>query len=138
VALTKSILKPPESVAVGVGIGVVDAFIFQHFIPNMADVRSAEPHNTDVDAARRQATGACIAVNGLVSLMTRDWNVFLIGGVVTVALSYAAVHANAVNPQTGNMQGTPGQAPAPEDQDNAMPMNAHAPNQSPSAMFLSA
>jgi hypothetical protein len=104
--MLKSILNPSQSVAIGVGIGVVDAFIFQQHLPPMADIRTATPQNTDVDAARRQATGMCIAVNGLVSVMTRDWNVFLIGGVVTVGLSYLTAHANAVNPQTGKMEGS--------------------------------
>jgi hypothetical protein len=112
--MLKSILKPSESVAVGIGIGVVDAFIFQHAVPNLADIRTAAPQNTDVDTARRQATAECIAVNGLVSLMTRDWNVFLIGGVITVGLSYFTVHANAVYPQSGTMS-APGEAPVNTD-----------------------
>jgi hypothetical protein len=99
----KSILNPSQSVAIGVGIGAVDVFVFQQHLPPMADVRTANPHNDDVDAARRQATGLCIAINGLVSVMTRDWNVFLIGGVVTVGLSYLTVHANALNPVTGKL-----------------------------------
>ena len=101
----KSILNPSQAVATGIGIGVVDIFIFERHLPPMADIRTATPNNTDVDSTRRQATGMCIAVNGLVSLMTRDWNVFLIGGVVTVGLSFLTVHANAVNPQTGKMEG---------------------------------
>lgn len=117
-AFFNSILSPSQSVAIGVGIGVVDAFIFAHGLPNMADVRSAKPQNNDIDATRRQATGACIAINGLVSVMTRDWDVFLIGGIVTVALSWLYVHANAVDPSTGRMQGDPYSAPAAE-QDNA-------------------
>ena len=117
-AFFNSILSPSQSVAIGVGIGVVDAFIFSHGLPNMADVRSAKPQNKDVDATRRQATAACIAVNGLVSVMTRDWDVFLIGGVVTVALSWLYVHANSVDPATGKMQGD-AYAPATADQDNA-------------------
>jgi hypothetical protein len=104
-AILKSVLAPSETVAVGVGIGAVDAFIFGQHLPPNADIRTANPHNDDVDAARRQATGLCIAVNGFVSLITRDWNVFLIGGIVTVGLSYLSMHANAVNPATGKMEG---------------------------------
>jgi hypothetical protein len=117
-AFFNSILSPSQSVAIGVGIGVVDAFVFAHGLPNMADVRSAKPQNNDIDATRRQATGACIAINGLVSVMTRDWDVFLIGGIVTVALSWLYVHANAVDPSTGKLQGDP-YSPAAADQDNA-------------------
>lgn len=100
-----SVLDPSQTVAIGVGIGVVDAFIFERHLPPNADIRTAQPHNDDVDAARRQATGMCIAVNGFVSLITRDWNVFLIGGIVTVGLSYLAAHANALDPATGKMAG---------------------------------
>lgn len=103
--MLKSILKPSETIAVGVGIGAVDVFIFTQHLPAMADIRTAQPHNTDVDASRRQATGLCIAVNGFVSLISRDWNVFLIGGIVTVGLSYLATHANALDPATGKMAG---------------------------------
>lgn len=117
-----SLTNPSEVVAIGVGIGVVDAFIFTHALPSMADIRTATPQNNDIDAARRQATGLAIAVNGLVSLMTRNWDVFLIGGVVTAGLSWFAVHANAVNPETGKA-GTPGNAVVSADQDNA---NAYA------------
>jgi hypothetical protein len=106
-----SILNPSQAVGVGIGIGAVDLLIFSHFVPGIADVRSANPQNQDVDATRRQATLYCIGVNGLVSLMTRDWNVFLIGGIVTAAMSWAVVHANTVHPQTGTMQ-SPGESAA--------------------------
>lgn len=106
-----SILNPSQSVGVGIGIGAVDLLVFSHFVPGIADVRSASPQNQDVDSARRQATLYCIGVNGLVSLMTRDWNVFLIGGIVTAAMSWAVVHANTVHPQTGTTQ-SPGESAA--------------------------
>jgi hypothetical protein len=104
----KSVLKPDQSVAIGIGIGVVDLFIFEKALPSMADVRTANPGNTDVETARKQATITAVAVNGLVSVMTRDWNVFLIGGAITASMSWLYVHANAVNPSTGKMsEGTP-------------------------------
>jgi hypothetical protein len=108
-ALPKSILNPSQSVAVGVGISALDLLIFSHFVPSLTDVRSAKPQNSDVETARRQATMYCIGINGLVSLMTRDWNVFLIGGMTTAAMSWLVVHANTVHPQTGTMQ-SPGEA----------------------------
>jgi hypothetical protein len=114
----KSILNPSQSVAIGIGLGAVDAFIFSSHLPNAADVRTANPGNNDVDATRRQAVGLCIAINGLASVMTRDWNVFLIGGIVTVGLAFFYVHANAVDPSTGKMV-EPGNAKAVPEQDNA-------------------
>jgi hypothetical protein len=114
----KSVLSPPEAVAIGVGLGAVDVFIFSQHCASGVDIRTAMPQNDDADACRRQATALCIAINGLVSVMTRDWNVFLIGGIVTVGLSWLQVHANTVHPATGKMS-APGDATVQPDQDNA-------------------
>jgi hypothetical protein len=119
-ALPKSILNPSQSVAVGVGISALDLLIFSHFVPSLTDVRSAKPQNSDVETARRQATMYCIGINGLVSLMTRDWNVFLIGGMTTAAMSWLVVHANTVHPQTGTMQ-SPGES-AQSSNENMYPL----------------
>jgi hypothetical protein len=116
----KSILNPSQAVAVGVGVGAVDLLLFSHFVPSVTDIRSANPQNSDVDTARRQATLTCIGVNGLVSLMTRDWNVFLIGGMVTAAMSWAIVHANTVHPVTGTTQ-SPGES-AQSSNENMYPL----------------
>lgn len=104
-AVLRSVLSPSQSVATGVGIGVVDLFIFDKHLPSMADIRTADPQNSDIDASRRAATLQCIAINGLVSLMTRDWNVFLIGGAITASMSWLVAHANTVHPQTGSVVG---------------------------------
>ncbi len=111
-----SILNPSQSVGVGIGIAAVDLLIFQMHLPPITDIRTAsptnpknpgKPGNPDVESARRQAVVYCVGVNGLISLITRDWNVFLIGGMATVAMSYISAHANAINPQTGKMAGQP-------------------------------
>jgi hypothetical protein len=120
----RSILNPSQSVGVGIGIGAVDLLIFSHFVPSITDVRSANPQNQDVETARRQATLYCVGVNGLVSLMTRDWNVFLIGGAVTAAMSWLVVHANTVHPQTGTMQ-SPGET-ASQANTNMYPLPDYA------------
>jgi hypothetical protein len=113
-----SILNPSQSVGVGIGIGAVDLLIFSMHLPPIADIRTASPTNSknpgkpgnpDIESSRRQAVIYCTGVNGLISLITRDWNVFLIGGIVTVAMSYISAHANAINPLTGKMAGQPAQ-----------------------------
>jgi hypothetical protein len=106
-----TVLNPSQSVGVGVGIGAVDLLIFSHFVPSITDIRSAHPQNDDVETSRRQATIACVGLNGLVSLMVKDWNVFLIGGMVTAAMSWLVVHANHVHPDTGTMK-APGEQAA--------------------------
>jgi hypothetical protein len=119
----KSILNPSQAVGVGIGISALDLLIFSHFVPGVADIRSANPQNTDVETGRRQATIYCVGINGLVSLMTRDWNVFLIGGATTAAMSWLVVHANMIHPQTGTMMG-PGET-AQASNENMYPLPSY-------------
>lgn len=102
--MLKSILNPSQSVAIGVGMGALDLWIFNQHLPPTADIRVATPGDKDVETGRRQATIMAVGINGLVSVMTRDWNVFLIGGAVTAAMSILVAHANAVHPDTGTMK----------------------------------
>lgn len=108
----KTILNPSQSVAIGVGMGALDLWIFNQHLPSTADIRTAPAGNDDVETGRRQATIMAVGINGLVSVMTRDWNVFLIGGAVTAAMSILIAHANAVHPETGTMT-APGEQSAP-------------------------
>ena len=101
----KSILKPEHSVAIGIGVGAVDLLVFNGLLPNTTDIRTANPQNHDVENERRKAVIYCIGINGFVSLITRDWTVFLIGGIVTIGMSYVIAHANEINPATGKMVG---------------------------------
>lgn len=103
--MLKSILKPEHSVAIGIGVGAVDLLVFNGLLPNTTDVRTANPQNADVESERRKAVIYCVGVNGFVSLITRDWTVFLIGGIVTIGMSYVYAHANEINPATGKMVG---------------------------------
>lgn len=103
--MLKSILKPEHSVAIGIGVGAVDLLVFNGLLPNTTDIRTANPQNTDVESERRKAVIYCVGINGFVSLITRDWSVFLIGGIVTIGMSYVIAHANEINPATGKMVG---------------------------------
>jgi hypothetical protein len=98
------LLNPSQSVAIGIGMGALDFLIFSQHLPATADIRTAPAGNDDVETSRRQATIMAVGINGLVSVMTRDWNVFIIGGAVTAAMSILVAHANAVHPETGTMK----------------------------------
>jgi hypothetical protein len=117
-----SILTPSQSVGIGIGIGAVDLLVFEKHLPAMADVRTADPQDTDIDSSRRAATLTCIAINGLVSVMTRDWTVFLIGGAVTVAMSWGFAHANTVHPATGTTAAPGDTAMTPDDATSQYPL----------------
>lgn len=102
--MMKSILKPDGSVLMGVATAALVAFIFKTQLPNTAIIHATEPANdNNIDAARKKATWTSIGTLSAITLLTRDVNVFILGGVVTVALDFNARHANASHPVTGQL-----------------------------------
>jgi hypothetical protein len=93
-----------HAVEVGVAVGLVDTIIFLHFLPAHADVRTAEPFNSDIEASERSALLATTAFTLLVAGFVRSWDTFLIAGAVIVGVDLAFKHANTINPGTGKMQ----------------------------------
>lgn len=93
---------------IGVGAAFVGIMIYNHFLPSIADIRTAQPFNPDVETAERQALFASTAFVLVTAGLTRSIEVFIIGGVAIVLVDYIAKHANAVSPDTGKMvQPTP-------------------------------
>src|SRR5260370_16382066 len=77
----KSIFKAPEgSITVGLAEAAAVYVIYQSALPNHSDIRSADPHNTDVEASRKRAAWKAASILGLVFLITQDLNSFLIAG----------------------------------------------------------
>jgi len=84
----------------GIVVGAVDVLIWRHFVPNVADIRTAEPFNQDIEKAERTALIAGTVFTLVVAGFARSAEVFAIGGLVLVALDFATKHANTTNPQT--------------------------------------
>lgn len=103
-----AILKPPESITVGLAEAAAIYVIYQSALPNHADIRSAPAHNTDIEAARKKAAWTSAAVLGFVYLISRDLNSFLLGGLALAGIDYLTKHANGTNPQTGKLATAPG------------------------------
>jgi hypothetical protein len=101
--LPKSILNPNTSVMIGIANGALIVSIYDKTVPQVAAVRVADPHDGDVEAARKHAAWASAGVLGFVYLLTRDKNAFLIGGLVLAGVDIMVKHANGMNPQTGSL-----------------------------------
>ncbi len=94
-----SILKPDASVQVGLATGAVVGLIYQSHIPLIATIRgNAVPNDGNIEAARKAAAWESAGVLGLVYLMTRDWNVVLIGGFTMAGIDLMAKHHNGSPP----------------------------------------
>jgi hypothetical protein len=107
----KSVFKAPEnSMTVGLAEAAAVYVIYQSAMPNHSDIRTADPHNTDIEASRKRAAWKAASILGLVFLITQDLNSFLIGGAALGGIDLMVKHANAVHPATGKIAGA--QAPA--------------------------
>lgn len=100
----KSVIKAPEnSITVGLAEAAAIYAIYNSALPSHTDIRSADPHNNDVEGSRKKAAWMSAAVLGFVFLLTQDLNSFLIGGLTLSGIDLMVKHANAVHPQTGKV-----------------------------------
>src|SRR5258706_15187708 len=120
-----SVIKAPEgSIAIGLGEAAGVYAIYGAALPNHADIRSADPHNVDIEASRKAAAWKSAAILGLVLLITQDLNSFLIGGAALGGIDYLTKHADGVHPATGKLAGREGAVPA--DNNAAFPLPGYA------------
>lgn len=120
----KSILSPDTSVLLGVANGAIILGIYQHNLPNVASVRTADPHDHDIEAARKASAWTAAAFLAFMFLLTRDRNSFLIGGLTLGAIDITVKHSNGMNPATGKLHAdAPSLAP---EMANVYPMPDYA------------
>lgn len=95
-------LRTPEvSLGMGLATATVVYGIYQGALPNVADVRSLDAHNKDVESAERLAAWTAAGVVAGISLLAKDATVFILGGSMVVAMSWWHRHADAVVPAAG-------------------------------------
>lgn len=117
-----SILKPDTSVMLGVANGAIIIGIYDKMLPANAAVRTADPHDGDIEASRKHAAWASAAVLGFMFLLTRDRNSFLIGGLVLAGVDLTVKHSNGIDPLTGLLHHHTDETMAPQSLENVYPM----------------
>lgn len=107
----KSILgSPSEGVMVGLGTAISVYLIYNSQLPSGADIRAGNPNNDDIESARKAAAYKSAGLIGLVFLVTRDLNAFIVSGAALTGVDYTAKHHNAINPTSGKLQTDNGSA----------------------------
>lgn len=101
----KSILSPDTSVLLGVAEGAIIAGIYSGYLPSFASIRTADPHDGDIETARKAAAWTSGALLAFMFILTRDRNAFLIGGLVLTGVDFTVKHSNGLNPGTGKLDG---------------------------------
>ena len=72
-------------------------------LPNGAAISATDAQDLNIEAGRRKAAIQSAAVVGIVSLLAKDKTIFVLGGLMLIALDWHARIANAANPQTGKV-----------------------------------
>lgn len=107
-----SVLKPEGSLTLGVATAAMVYGVYSFSLPNTATMHSTEANDRNIESARKKAAWTSAAVVGAVSLMTKDKTIFVLGGVMLIALDWHARHANATSPDTGQVVDQNGYQPA--------------------------
>jgi hypothetical protein len=107
-------LRPETSLTVGIATAALVYAVYQMHMPTTADIRASAPNNQAVDSQRAVSTWTAAAAVSVVSLIAHDPTVFVIGGLMVIALDFTSRHANAVSPSTNSVvQASQGSTSAP-------------------------
>lgn len=98
----KSIFPRPEGgIAAGIGTALAVFLIYNSQLPSSADLRIGPAHEQNAEASRKGAAVESAALIGIVFLLTRDLNAFIISGVALGGIDYLAKHHNGINGASG-------------------------------------
>jgi hypothetical protein len=106
----QSILKPDGSIAVGIATAIVVYTVYDRALPNASVIHATDANDPNIEASRKKATWTSAGVLSAITLLTKDVNVFILGGVVLFALDFHTRHANASNPVTQELVSDQGYA----------------------------
>lgn len=96
-----SVLKPEGSMMAGLATAALVYGVYQNALPSIADARSAQPSNVDLQAAERSAGFISAGIVAGVSLIAKDPTIFILGGSMVIAMSWWHRHADMVKPELG-------------------------------------
>jgi hypothetical protein len=98
-------LAQESSILVGLAVGSSAWLAHQIGLPSVADIRQSESGNQDIERTERTAAFVSAGLITGVALVAKDPGVFIIGGIMFVAINYWFKHANQVHPATGTILG---------------------------------
>ena len=98
--MASSKLDSKTSVAIGLGAMGLVWGIYGQVVPKIADLRVSAANDRDANSAEKAARWTSGGAVVVISLITRDATVFILGGSMVIAMSWLHRHANAVDPTT--------------------------------------
>ena len=97
----KSILKPDGSIVLGLATVIMTYAIYDRALPDAATMSATDANDINIESARKKATWTAAGMLSAITLLTKDVNVFILGGTSLFAFDWHARHSNAANPDTG-------------------------------------
>jgi hypothetical protein len=96
--LPESKLTRATSVGVGLALAALVYAIYDQTVPATVDIRVQEAGDRDLGASEKTARWLSGGMVALVSLITMDATVFVLGGSMVVGMSWSKRHANYCQP----------------------------------------
>lgn len=93
-------MKPDAEVSIALATSVMAYGAYQMALPSVADIRTLEPNNADIQASERVAAWVAAGGVSLVALLTKSPAVFILGGSTVIAASWMTRHADRVDSVT--------------------------------------
>lgn len=100
-----SVFRHPEGgIAAGIGTAIAVYLIYNSSLPPTIDVRMSPSNDTNIESVRKSAALKSAGLIGLVFLITRDVNAFVISGASLGGIDYLYKHHNAIDSHTGKFE----------------------------------
>jgi hypothetical protein len=77
--------------------------IYNNAMPSLTDIRTAPAFDNDVEKSRKSAAWKSALLVGVVFVVARDLNSYIISGAALVGIDYMYKHGDAVSPHTGKV-----------------------------------
>ena len=90
-------LKPEVSLGVSLATATVVYAVHQNATPTIADIRSLDKNNADVQKSERTASWVSAGVVAGISLLAKDATIFIVGGAMVIAMAWMTRHADQVD-----------------------------------------
>lgn len=90
-------MKPDAEVSIALATSVMAYGAYNLALPSVADIRTLEPGNQDIQASERVAAWVAAGGVSLVALLTKSPAVFILGGATVMAASWMTRHADRVD-----------------------------------------
>ena len=117
----KSILKPEASTMAGIATVAAVAGVYQLSLGPISQAQATDPNHPVLESSRKKAgLSSMVLVSGLF-LITKDFNLAILGGATIIALELVYRHGIMADPMSGRMQ-NPSPATAYEPAENVIPM----------------